>query len=283
MKIQSLHLYPIKSLGGIAVSEAVVDEKGFRHDRRFMLVTLSGDFITQRANPNMALIDVAIVGQTIRVWHRNAPDDVLTVPLNPEPDTLIPIPVSIWDSENVGAVAISHEADAWFSRVLAQPCRLVFMPNSTRRAITSSYVRANTPEAHPVVSFADGFPYLLASQESLDELNRRLTQPLDMARFRPNIVVSGVVGPHDEDAWAEYTLGAATLYGPKPCVRCVLTTIDPQTGRKGLEPLKTLATYRRVNNNIIFAVNAIADHTSTGQVVRVGDSIDVIRRQKTWL
>jgi uncharacterized protein len=283
MHIQSLHLYPIKSLGGIAVSEAVVDEKGFRHDRRFMLVTPSGDFITQRANGNMALIDVTIIGETLRVWHRHAPDDALMVPLNPEPETLIPIPVSIWDSDNVGAVAVSDEADAWFSRVLAQPCRLVFMPYRTRRAITSSYVRADTPEAHPIVSFADGFPYLIVSQESLDELNRRLPEPIEMARFRPNIVVSGVTGPHDEDAWAEYSLGPATFYGPKPCVRCMLTTIDPQTGRKGLEPIKTLATYRRVNNNIIFAANAIADHTSTGQVVRVGDAVCVIRRQKTWL
>ncbi len=283
MQIQSLHLYPIKSLGGIAVAEAVVDEKGFRHDRRFMLVTPAGNFITQRANPNMALIDVAIAGETLRVWHRYAPDDALTVPLIPEPDTLIPIPVSIWDSDNVGAVAVSDEADAWFSRVLVQPCRLVFMPDRTRRAITSSYVRSDTPEAYPIVSFADGFPYLVASQESLDELNRRLPEPIEMARFRPNIVVSGISGPHDEDAWAEYTLGPATFYGPKPCVRCVLTTIDPQTGLKGLEPLKTLATYRRVNNNIIFAANAIADHSSTGQVVRVGDAVGVIRRQKTWL
>ena len=283
MTVQSLHLYPIKSLGGIAVAEAVVDEKGFRHDRRFMLVTPSGDFITQRANPNMALIDVAMAGETLRVWHRHAPDDALTMPLNPEPDTLIPVPVSIWDSENVGAVAVSHEADAWFSRVLGQPCRLVFMPDDSRRAVTSSHVRADTPEAHPVVSFADGFPYLLASQESLDELNRRLPEPIKMTRFRPNIVVTGVSGPHDEDSWAEYLLGPATFYGPKPCVRCVLTTIDPQTGRKGIEPLKTLATYRRVNNSIIFAANAIADRASTGQVVRVGDAITVVRRQKTWL
>jgi uncharacterized protein len=270
-------------MGGIAVSEAVIDEKGFVNDRRFMLTTPSGDFITQRTNPTMALIDVAIEGETLRVWHRNTPEDVLTVPLNPEPDTLIPIPVSIWDSENVGAVAVSDQADLWFSRVLGQPCRLVFMPRQTRRAVTSSYVRANTPEASPVVSFADGFPYLIVSQESLDELNRRLPEPVEMARFRPNIVVAGVAGPHDEDAWAEFMLGGATFYGPKPCIRCVLTTIDPKTAKKGIEPLKTLATYRRVDNKIIFAANAIADRQATGQTVCVGDEVAVVRQQKTWL
>lgn len=276
MTLSALYLYPIKSLGGIAVTEAIVEPRGFRHDRRFMLVEPDGTFMTQRTHHHMALIDVAISGAMLHVWHRPNPDNVLTVPLSPIPDTLIPLPVSVWDSEHVPAVVVSDEADRWFSAVLQTPCRLVYMPDTTHRAVDAAYARHND-----AVSFADGYPYLLIGQASLDDLNRRLPEPVDMLRFRPNLVVSSSL-PYDEDTWSRFTVGELPFYGVKPCARCVLTTIDPATGRKGNEPLRTLTTYRQWRHKTLFGQNVLVDPQASG-VVRVGQSIVVTQRTSPWL
>jgi uncharacterized protein YcbX len=287
MILSDLRLYPIKSLGGIAVSEAVVDEKGFRYDRRFMLVTPSGTFITQRSTPQMALIDVAIdrpgePDARLRVWHRNRPADVLTLPLAEAAAAgTETMPVTIWDSENVPATCVGADADTWFSRALNIPCRLVFMPETTRRTVDPAYARLDEQGRPSVVSFADGYPYLLIGQASLDDLNQRLTEPVEMLRFRPNMVVSGGT-PYDEDAWHEFTIGAMTFYGVKPCARCVLTTIDPATGQKGREPLHTLATYRQWKHKILFGQNVLPG-SAVGDVLRVGQPVTVVSRVEPWL
>ena len=282
MFLSALYIYPIKSLGGITVDEAVVEPKGLRYDRRFMLVEPNGKFITQRSHPVMALIDVRIDGGKLLVLHRHHPDDVLTLPLDgPTPDTGETMAVSIWDSKDVPAQTVSAEADGWFSRVLTMPCRLVYMPDSTHRSVDEQYARQNDP-----VSFADGYPYLLIGQASLDYLNQRVISetdpaPMDMARFRPNLVVSGS-GPYEEDSWAEFQIGTLTFYGVKPCARCVLTTIDPATAQKGREPLRTLATYRQYTHKILFGQNVLPDSTASG-VLRVGQPINVVVRQEPWL
>ncbi|MCY7357108.1 MAG: MOSC domain-containing protein [Rudanella sp.] len=288
MKISQLLLYPVKSLGAISVSEAVVETRGFCHDRRFMLVQpvtdenglAGGLMMTQREHTGMALIDVAFGDtDTIRIWHRSTPDDGLTVPLTPA-RTGEALVVNVWDSADFVAQTVSAEADAWFSRVLQTPCHLVYMPDTTERAITSRYRQPDNQSPAPVVSFADGFPYLTASLESLAELNRRLDEPVEMNRFRPNIVIEGANEPHDEDTWAHFRVGELDFYSVKPCVRCVMTTIDPQTAQKGKEPLKTLATYRRVDNKILFGQNVMAGGEG---VVRVGDRIEVLKRMETWI
>lgn len=282
MFLSALYIYPIKSLGGIAIDEAVVEPKGLRYDRRFMLVEPNGKFITQRSHPIMALIDVHIDGETLLVWHRHYPDDVLTLPLEgPMPDTGETMAVSIWDSKDVPAKTVSAEADAWFSRVLAITCRLVYMPDSTHRPVDEQYARQDDP-----VSFADGYPYLLIGQASLDYLNQRVISetnpdPMEMARFRPNLVVSGS-DPYEEDSWAEFQLGDLTFYGVKPCARCVLTTIDPATAQKGREPLRTLATYRQYTHKILFGQNVLPDPSASG-VLRVGQPLNVVVRQEPWL
>ncbi len=286
--INQLLLYPVKSLGAISVSEAIVEARGFRHDRRFMLVQpftddnglAGGLMMTQREHTEMALIDVAFgENDTLRMWHRNAPTDALTVPLTPA-RTGEALVVSVWDSADFVAPTVSAKADAWLSRVLQTSCRLVYMPDTTERAITSRYRQPDDQSPAPVVSFADGFPYLTASVESLAELNRRLDEPIEMNRFRPNIVIEGVDRPHDEDAWAHFRVGELDFYSVKPCVRCVMTTIDPQTAHKGKEPLKTLATYRRVDNKILFGQNVMAGGEG---VVQVGDMIEVLKRMETWI
>ena len=282
MILSALYLYPIKSLCGIAVSEAIVDEKGFRYDRRFMLVTPSGDFMTQRTNHHMALIDVAIADNTLHVWHRNQPDNVLTLPLTVSPDALgETIPVSIWDNENLPATVVSSEADRWFSDALSKPCRLVFMPDTTRRPVDPAYDRRADPGRPTAVSFADGYPYLLIGQASLDDLNQRLPQAIGMERFRPNIVVSGSL-PYDEDAWQEFRIGEVDFYGVKPCARCVVPTIDPATGQKGREPLQTLASYRQWKHKILFGQNVLADAKPNGPL-RVGQPVEILSRVEPWL
>ncbi len=285
MTISHLFIYPIKSLGGISLMEAVVEEKGFRHDRRFMLVTPAGQFITQRENPQMPLIDVAIDtapdgSDRLRVWHRNDPGDVLDLSLAPEPLMLIPIPVNIWDDEHVPAVVVSDAADRWFSDKLGQPCRLVFMPDASRRPVEEQY--AVDPQQIPAVSFADGYPYLLIGQASLDALNRRLPEPIGMERFRPNIVVS-YSQPNEEDGWYRFQLGETDFYGVKPCARCVMTTIDPATGERGKEPLKTLAAYRKYGHKILFGQNVLLAASAASVAIRVGQAVTVLERREPWL
>lgn len=286
--ISGLYIYPIKSLSGIAVSEAVVEPKGLRYDRRFMLVTPDGRFITQRATPQMALLDVAIDGTTLRVWHRHQPNDTLELPLTVlESDgDYETIAVDIWDSHGVPAITFSAEADQWFSRVLDMPCRLVYMPDATYREVDTKYARNND-----AVSFADGYPYLLIGQASLDELNRRVSstddesvKPLEMRRFRPNIVVEGS-RPYEEDSWQQFNINNIDFYGVKPCARCVLTTIDPETAQKGKEPLRTLATYRTWNKKILFGQNVLGASTDQAVLgtISVGQSIEIVNRQEPWL
>lgn len=280
MILSELYIYPIKSLSGIAVPEVIVEPKGFRHDRRFMLVSPSGQFITQRTHHQMALLDVAIQDETLRIWHRHRPDNALEVPLTvaTSDETIL---VDIWDSKNVPALTVSVEADRWFTKELNTPCRLVFMPESTHRAVDPTYARDPDLDA---VSFADGYPYLLIGQASLDALNQRLNQSLSMLRFRPNLVVQSS-SPHEEDTWAEFRVGDLSFYGVKPCGRCVLTTIDPETGEPGKEPLRTLATYRKWKTKILFGQNILAqpvDRIPLG-TLHVGQSIEVIRYQESWL
>lgn len=293
LSLKEIILYPIKSLGGVSVSEAVVEPRGLQHDRRYMLVTPdSGTFITQRTNHHMALIEVAmnVPANELRVWHRHVPDDVLILSLIPQLAGKELVSVSIWDSDDVPAQPVSAEADAWFSRVLGKPCRLVYMPDDTRRTITSRHTKP-AGMADPVVSFADGFPMLLATQASLDELNRRVgkanqkqtDEPMVMARFRPNLIVEGLCWPHDEDTWGTFSLGDTVFFGVKPCVRCVLTTLDPATGERGKEPLQTLATYRRHDSKILFGENVMPDQRGVGQVLRVGDVVQIIERKEPWL
>ena len=289
LTLSALYIYPIKSLGGISVSEAIVNEKGFRYDRRFMLVTPSGGFMTQRTNHHMALIDVAVdrsrpggPDETLHIWHRDQPDNVLTLPLtvlpNASDETIF---VSIWDDENLRATVVSPEADRWFSDALNKPCRLVFMPDSTRRPVDPAYDRRNNPGHPTAVSFADGYPYLLIGQASLDDLNQRLPQSIGMGRFRPNMVVSGSL-PYDEDTWEQFRIGEVNLYGVKPCGRCVVTTIDPATGQKGCEPLHTLASYRQWKHKILFGQNVLAN-AKPGGLLRVGQPVEIVSRVEPWL
>ena len=264
--LTDLYIYPIKSLGGIRLTEAVVEPRGLRHDRRWLLIDAQNRFLTQRTDARLALLTVALTPAALTVRHAARPDlGALHVPL--APPTTAPLDVVIWD-DTVRAQPVAAAADAWFSRALDRPVRLVYMPESTHRAVEESA----PPTA--LVSFADAFPFLVIGQAALDDLNTRLRAAgeaaVPMNRFRPSLVFGGGA-PHAEDAWGEFTIGAVGFCRVKPCARCVVTTIDQQTAQASREPLRTLSTYRREGAKILFGQNVIPRGAG---VIRVGQVLD---------
>ena len=259
--LQEIYLYPIKSLGGIAVQEAQVEERGFKYDRRWMLVDQSGEFLTQRQHPQLALLQVALSESQLEVFSKGDPSQRIAFDLDLASNQ--ELLVSIW-GDQVLARVVSAEVSRWFSDFLQMDLDLVVMPESSHRKMDPRYAVQGES-----VSFADGMPYVIIGQSSLDELNQRLEVPVSMDRFRPNLVFSGGEA-YAEDQFKQLQIGEVEFQVVKPCARCVLITVNQQTGEKGKEPLATLATYRTVNNKIYFGQNAVA--LAPG-IVRVGDPI----------
>lgn len=261
--LQDIFIYPIKSLGGIRLDSWVVEEKGFRYDRRWMLVDENGQFISQRKHPSLVFLKVELGENSLQVFDSKNSQNQIEIPL--EEVGSDKLSVTVWDDE-MTARSISSEADIWFSDYLGFPVRLVKMPESTKRKVDPRY--AVNSES---VSFADGMPYLLISQASLDDLNSKLDEPISMNRFRPNLVFSGMT-PYQEDQFVKMTVGEVEFQGIKLCARCVMTTINQESGEKGKEPLKTLATYRQQGHKILFGQNVVA--LNLGEV-RVGDKVTI--------
>ncbi len=261
LRLSSLHLYPIKSCGGLSPTEWDVDGFGLRHDRRWMVVDLTGDFVTQREEPRLALVRPALVDHSLVLRAPGMPE----LPLPLVPRTRERVKVQVWDDITEG-VPVSPEAAQWLSRFLGRLVRLVWMPNDVVRETDPEYAVGHR------VSFADGFGFLLISEASLTALNRRLEVSLPMNRFRPNLVVSGSE-PFAEDRWRELRLGALELTVVKPCDRCVTTTTDQETAERGVEPLRTLATFRKPGGTVMFGQNLV--HRGTGQLA-VGMPVEVV-------
>jgi len=267
-RLTEIWLYPVKSLGGIPVDRWRLDEFGLFLDRRWMVVDLEGNFLTQRKYPQMARIAPALLdlgGQQGKVLVLSHPE-VGAVEV-PAADFQAPrLTVTVW-SDRVKAVPLGGTADEWLSEAIGVSCRLVWFPDDVMRQVDTRYADKGERTA-----FSDGFPLLLIGQGSLDDLNRRLPAPVPMRRFRPNLVVSGAA-PYAEDGWQGIAIGGMGLRVVKPCSRCIITTVDPDTGRySGKEPLKTLATYRRRGNRIYFGQNVIhegAGELAVGMPVRV--------------
>jgi hypothetical protein len=227
-----------------------------------MLVDEAGRFLTQRQLPRMALIDTQLRADALIVRAASMPD--LTVPL--QADAGQAIQTQIWQ-DSAPAYSAGNEAAAWLSEFLSTPVRLVSFPADHLRQVDETYAKKGDGTA-----FSDGFPFLLISQASLDELNSRLPEPVPMRRFRPNLVVSGTEA-FAEDRWRRIRIGALSFRVVKPCSRCVITTIDPQTAKKGVEPLRTLATYRRQDGKVCFGQNLIHDGLGS---LKIGDQVEVL-------
>jgi uncharacterized protein len=263
LRLSGLYVYPIKSCGGVAVEEWEVDERGLRHDRRWMLVDQTGRFMSHRKFPRMALIRVRLEADHLIVDAPGMPS--LRVPFN-LPNSR-PVLTSVWD-DLVETLPVGLLADRWFGEFLDTTCRLVYMPDESVRPVDQDFGRAGDQ-----VSLVDGYPFLLISEASLEDLNARLDQALPMNRFRPNLVVEGCE-PFAEDGWRRVRIGAINLRVAKPCARCVITTVDQGTGIAGREPLRTLATFRRSGTKVHFGQNLVHDETG---VLRVGDPVEVAR------
>ncbi|MEZ4268921.1 MAG: MOSC domain-containing protein [Myxococcota bacterium] len=263
MRLAAMVVYPLKGARGVAVERWRVATTGFARDRQFMVVDAGGRFISQREQPAMALWRVSADGDAMRI---ELPGHLrpFELPWTPEGDAL---DVTIW-SDRVRAVAPDPALDAAISRELGQPCRLVHIPDTSIRQVDPHYSQPGDR-----VGFADGFPFLLCTQASLDDLNARLDAPVPMNRFRPNLVIEGAT-PFAEDTWSRVQVGALSFDVVKPCARCVVTTVDQATARGGKEPLRTLATYRRApDGSVHFGQNLI--HRDLG-VLSVGDPVAVI-------
>jgi uncharacterized protein YcbX len=174
--------------------------------------------------------------------------------------------VTVWDDTCRAQLVISH-IDEWFSEKLNLPARLVYMPDDSLRQTDPRYTKEGS-----ITSFSDAYPMLIIGQASLDDLNTRLPDALPMNRFRPNIVFTGGEA-YSEDTMKHINVNGIDLYGVKLCARCVMTTIDQDSAKKGKEPLKTLAKYRLKNNKIYFGQNLV--HANEG-ILNVGDAITIL-------
>ncbi|MGK9476789.1 MOSC domain-containing protein [Melioribacter sp. OK-6-Me] len=263
-RLSEIFIYPFKSLGGISVKTAEVTDRGLKYDRRFMLVDGKGNFLTQRKLPIMALIKPEIIESGFRLRYMKD-NRTFEIPFSPEAHESLK--VKIWDDE-VAAFLVSKEADRWFGEILNVDCRLVFMDECVKRYVDKKYATRNE-----LVSFADGFPFLIIGEESLSDLNSRMKVKIPMNRFRPNFVFKGGA-PYDEDKWESFLLNGIKFYVVKPCSRCVITTVDQTNGAKSEEPLKTLSLYRKEGNKIFFGQNLL--HEGTG-IVETGSLVTITK------
>lgn len=256
----------MKSCGAVELVQSEVEERGLAHDRRWMVVDESGRYLTQREVPQLATIRPHVGQDTLEL---RCGDARLDVPLRLHEGPLMP--VQIWRDE-VQALCAGELADDWLRDVLGLDARLVWMPDDARREVDARFARGGE-----ITSFADGFPFLVLTSASVDDLNERIArnggEAVGVERFRSNFLVAGA-GAYEEDSWARFRIGECEFEVVKPCSRCVIPTLDQTTGEKtGIEPLRTLATYRAQNGKVFLAQNALPRRL--GQV-RVGDEVEVL-------
>ena len=261
ISVSGLFVYPVKSCSGVMVDDAVVGTTGFELDRRWVVAGEDGVFLSQRRHPRLALVKVRVGGMSL--W-LEAPDlPVIEVPLEREPGPTVK--VTVW-GDDCAALDEGKDAAEFFSLHLGSSARLLRLADDDVRPLSSSSAQPGDR-----ISFADGFPFLLLSEASLEGLNRRLSLPVPMDRFRPNIVVSGCPA-HAEDRWRKVRIGDVDFRVVKPCARCVITTTNQETGDRSAEPLRTLATYRREGHRVLFGMNVV--HEGGGSIA-LGDRVGV--------
>ncbi len=273
LKLSEIYIYPIKSLGGIRLNESNITTRGLENDRRFMLVDENGRFLSQREYAHLAIFQTEIKGDFLIITDkRNNNSFKISLNYSINHSVTPSMVVQIWDDETT-AIEVSQEASNWFTQSLDIPTRLVYMPEESYRKVESNY--ALTGEE--ITSFSDGYPILIIGQSSLNDLNSRLENPVNINRFRPNFVFTDGE-PFEEDAWHEFTVGSVRFFGVKPCARCIMTTINQETGeKKNKEPLLTLNKYRKAGNRILFGQNVLVSQLGT---VSVGDDVTVLSRKK---
>ena len=264
--LSGLYIYPVKSAAGTQTTLAQVVHRGLEHDRRWMLVDAKGRFMSQRKHPRMALIWVTLGNQICLEAPHQPPLRLSLVPEQPTEMT-----VEIW-GDLCRAWSMGSDAANWLSQFLETPCQLVYMPDQAQRPVAHGKLGTDK-----LVSFADAYPFLLISEASLADLNSRLTTPIPMNRFRPNLVVMGC-DAFAEDTWAKIRIGDIVFSVAKGCDRCSIPGVDQATGVATKEPLPTLATYRRWQGKIWFGQNLVQENLGE---LRIGDPIEVLAHKET--
>ena len=267
-QLADIRRYPVKSCRGQSLETAQVEPWGLREDRRWMLVDAEGTAVTARTQPGLVLVTPRLQPNGLRLSVDGRPDLWVA---RPDASTLTDVRVF---SAELRAAVTDPQAHAWFSELLGVPVRLVYLDDPTRRAVSPKHSRPADR-----VSLADGYPLLLTTRESLARVNELIREgphaeegPLTMTRFRPNVVVSGAPA-WAEDNWRLIRIGTVRFRVAASCPRCVLTTVHPETGRKGREPLWTLARNRGWDGAIWFGVNLIPDQAGS---ISIGDELEVL-------
>lgn len=272
MQLSGINRYPVKSCRGEALTTSEVEPWGLAGDRRWMVVDVEGAVITAREASSLLLVEPSITATGLSLTAPGLP--TLAVPT---PDPARRVPVTIWGS-SLEAAATEPEAEEWLSAALGRAARLVHLDDPTTRRIDPDF---SDPDDR--VSFADAYPLLLVTEDSLAALDDAILErhaedpeaprPLPMARLRPNVVVAGAAA-WEEDDWRRVRIGEAVFRAVKGCARCVMTTLDPETAARGKEPLTTLAGIRRWDGQTWFGTNLVPDNP--GATISVGDQVEVL-------
>ncbi len=269
LTLTAIHRYPVKSCRGEALPTALVEPWGLAGDRRWMVVDAAGEPVTAREHPRLVLVRPELREGGVRLTRPDAPPlDVRT------PDGSALTEVAVWKGPFAAAPA-DDSAHQWFSELIGEPVRLVYLADPTRRAPNPAFALPTDR-----VSFADAYPLLVTTEDSLAALNDliaagpgRAEGPVPMTRFRPSVVVAGSQ-PWAEDSWRRLRIGTAVFRCVKSCDRCVLTTVDPETATRGREPLATLARHRKWDGKTWFGTNLVPD--SPGERITVGDEVEIL-------
>lgn len=256
--VTELYIYPIKSLAGISIESAQAEEMGFENDRRWMLVDEENQFITQREHPNLSQFYPKINGGIIQISHFDSKHEFF-INENLEERVFS----KVWDDETT-VFEVNKASSKWFSELLGFGCKLVKILNKGDRKHTSSKLNKTLN-----VSLADGYPYLLIGSKSLDFLNDKLEEKMSIQRFRPNIVIQSLI-PHEEDSFDTFQIGKVKFRNVKPSGRCIMINTNPMNGEVKKEPLKTLSTYRNVDNLVYFGTNIMCLNEG---IIAVGDAL----------
>lgn len=261
--IAKIFIFPIKSLGPIALQEASVDALGLMGDRRFMLVSDTGNFITQRTRPDLTRFTLELNGLDYLITDQISQ---MQIGLSIAPELGEWVDVTLWDDQ-IQVREVTGSISAWFSERLQESVRLVQIQSEAPRAIQTKYQTQGSQQS----SFADSLPILIASEASYQAVENHLGAPFDWLRFRANVIIAGI-DAFEEDTWAEFALGDVRLFGAKPCARCQLINVEPATGQVDKSMLAALSSFRKVENKVYFGQQAVP---ITFGHIRVGDEIQV--------
>lgn len=259
--LSQLNVFPVKSIAGISQSQAWVEQQGLSFDRRFMVTRPDGSMITARKHPQLVRVSAALLANGLVLSYPQQPP----LKLQYSDFAMTESEATVW-KDTFNAYLTTKAADDWFSKIIGEPVQLLFTGEQSQRLRT---------KINRHVSFADGYPMLIISEASLDELNARSPQNHTMDQFRTNLVVSGTE-PFAEDGWKRIRIGEVEFEAVKPCSRCILTTVDPATGEFNplKEPLNTLSAFRSDGSGeVYFGQNLVALNEG---IIRVGDSIEVL-------